>query len=286
MHQYKIADLVVQITMNEKYIHENLLDFTCEGETPDLEWNVITGSMPDFIDKNPITSIGNITLCKVHDKVILHFPDIESYDIQMIVFTDQYKKADFYLPKGYPDHKSLEEQMLEKEHIFAFFREAFFAACLSYNGFSIHSASIIYKNKGYVFSGCSGTGKSTHTNMWKSLFPVEILDGDVTIVRLIQDKAFVYGLPWCGTSKLYTNTRVELGSIFFLKQSPTNRIYQPETLEAFDRLFARSFTPMWYEELVETRMTLTEKVIAFTPIHVLYCLPNHEAVYMAKAAID
>jgi hypothetical protein len=286
MNTYKIADLVVQINMSENYIHPNFSDFSCNTTHPDIEWTIKTGPMPNYIQNNPTTEIGNITLCKLSDKTILHLPDMICYDIQMIVFSDNYRKAVFYLPHGYPNDKDIKEQNLEREHIFAFFREAFFCACLSFNGFSVHSASIIYNDKGYLFSGCSGTGKSTHTNMWKELFQVEILDGDVTIVRTLDHKAFIYGLPWCGTSNLYQNTRVALGGIIFLEQYSSNKIYQPTILESFERLLARSFTPMWFQELIETRIKLTEFIVESIPIYILLCLPNPESVYLIKEAID
>lgn len=82
--------------------------------------------------------------------------------------------------------------------------------------FAIHSASILYKEKAGLFSGHSGMGKSTHTQMWHDLLQTPYLNGDLNLLGWESGKIIVYGIPWCGTSGIYTTTDHELGGIVLL----------------------------------------------------------------------
>ena len=53
----------------------------------------------------------------------------------------------------------------------------FMAATASLNTIMVHSSTIIYKGKAYMFLGKSGTGKSTHSRMWlNSIMGTELLN--------------------------------------------------------------------------------------------------------------
>ena len=72
--------------------------------------------------------------------------------------------------------------------LFNIFREMFILACVSRDRLAIHSAAIIYDDKAYLFSAPSGTGKSTHANLWKDEYDCEILNGDVAIAQIIVEE--------------------------------------------------------------------------------------------------
>lgn len=48
--------------------------------------------------------------------------------------------------------------------------------------FALHSASILYRDKAWLFSGHSGMGKSTHTALWHELFQTPYLNGDLNLI--------------------------------------------------------------------------------------------------------
>lgn len=57
----------------------------------------------------------------------------------------------------------------ENEHIFHAIRFFFLYFAGMHGLFALHSASILYKEKAWLFSGHSGMGKSTHTALWHDL---------------------------------------------------------------------------------------------------------------------
>ena len=46
----------------------------------------------------------------------------------------------------------------------------FYTQLIKYNGFLLHSSCIVVDNVAYAFSADSGTGKSTHTELWLKHF--------------------------------------------------------------------------------------------------------------------
>ncbi len=173
-----------------------------------------------------------------------------------------------------------------KEPLFYALRDVFFMHAQRLEMIPIHSASIIYKEKAFLFSGSAGTGKSTHTNLWKKLFGVDILDGDVALISLTTDGAIAHGLPWCGTSNLFINKSVPLGAVIFLEKALENEIVKISSLEAIMKLCARSFAPNYNKELTAATLAVAKKIEATADCITLRCLPDETAAIYAKEYVD
>ncbi len=60
-------------------------------------------------------------------------------------------------------------------------------AALPLGAVAFHSSVIRYRGRGVLFLGESGTGKSTHTRLWREHIPgAELLNDDSPIVRIVQ----------------------------------------------------------------------------------------------------
>ena len=81
-------------------------------------------------------------------------------------------------------------------------------------GILIHSSTLIYNKKAYLFLGESGTGKSTHTRLWREyIYGAGLLNDDSPLVRVIDGKIFAYGSPWSGKTPCFKNERYPLGGV-------------------------------------------------------------------------
>lgn len=152
------------------------------------------------------------------------------------------------------------------------------------NGLQIHSSSIDYMGNGIIFSAPSGTGKSTHTGMWKEIYgdAVNYINDDRPAVRFIDGKAMLCGTPWSGKSDLFTNTIVPLKCIVMLEQSPENKIFRLTKEKALHLLMPRCFLPYFDQEMMEEAICILERIIDDIPVLHLHCRPDHEAVELVR----
>lgn len=107
-----------------------------------------------------------------------------------------------------------------------------------------------YQGKAWLFSGSSGTGKSTHANLWANRYHTPVLNGDLNVLDIKNGLPYLYGLPWCGTSETYTTTTYPLGGIVFLKQAPFNRVNSLPPDEQALFLMQRMISPTWTKDLL------------------------------------
>lgn len=96
----------------------------------------------------------------------------------------------------------------------------------SYNAFLIHAAIVKVDNYAYAFSAKSGTGKTTHTRLWKKLLgdKMSYINGDKPIIRIIDNIPYAFGTPWCGKEQYGSNTFAPLKALCFIERNPTNEI--------------------------------------------------------------
>ncbi|MBO5726750.1 MAG: hypothetical protein J6S00_06805 [Clostridia bacterium] len=105
---------------------------------------------------------------------------------------------------------------------------AFYRQLLDFDGMMLHSSAVVVDGKAYLFSAKSGTGKSTHTELWLKLFgdKAYILNDDKPAVRYVDGKLYAYGTPFSGKHDLSANTRAEVAGICFIERAIDNSIEQ------------------------------------------------------------
>ena len=89
-----------------------------------------------------------------------------------------------------------------------------------------HGSAIAVDAEGYVFTAHSGTGKSTHTRLWREVFGSRavMVNDDKAFLRITDDCVLSYGSPWSGKHGLDTNTCLPLKGICFLRRGLENMI--------------------------------------------------------------
>ena len=154
-------------------------------------------------------------------------------------------------------------------------------------GIAIHSSAIAYEGRSALFLGESGTGKSTHTRLWReNIESAHLLNDDSPILRIIDGTPYAYGSPWSGKTPCYKNRRLPIAGFVRLSQAPHNKMERVKTLLAIGALLPSSphiFTKDAY--LKEELYTTLGEVIAITPVYRLECLPNAEAAELSCKTI-
>mgnify|MGYP002518978495 FL=1 len=139
----------------------------------------------------------------------------------------------------------------------------------------------VVDGKAYLFSAASGTGKSTHTQLWLKRFPGSfILNDDKPAIRITEDGIFAYGTPFSGKTDLNVNTGVPIGGICVLQRGETNHIEKITVEEALFNILNQTVRPYNEEEMDKLLKTL-DKVIENVPVYRLSCNMELEAAEVA-----
>ena len=154
----------------------------------------------------------------------------------------------------------------------------FYNHLVSFDGFMLHSSAVCYNNKAYLFTADSGTGKSTHTSLWKSYLKDKafILNDDKPAIRLIDGKFYAAGTPWSGKTDQNENLLVEVGSVAILKRGKENKISPLNPSMAVLPLISQTAFPTKYER-IDALSELLEKFVTSVPIYEFYCDISEQA---------
>ncbi len=149
---------------------------------------------------------------------------------------------------------------------------------LYHQGIVVHAAAINWEGKGIIFSAPSGTGKSTQANLWKKHLGAEIINGDRPALRTLNGHSYVYGTPWSGATPEFLNSSVPLSAIILLEQAKKNTITQLTNNEIMSLLLPRCFLPYYDNKMMDLAIKNIESIITSTPVYLLSCKPDVEAV--------
>ena len=152
---------------------------------------------------------------------------------------------------------------------------------------AIHS-SVLIKDEGAVLClGESGTGKSTHTRLWReNIEGTQLLNDDSPIIRLIDGVPTAFGSPWSGKTPCYRNLHYPIRGFIRLSQAPYNKIHRLGVLNAIGALLPSCPPAFAYDDKLQDAIcdTLSE-MIAAVPVFHLECLPNAEAAQLSYNTI-
>lgn len=174
----------------------------------------------------------------------------------------------------------------DTEQLFHAIRFAFLVAAMQQELYVVHSASLLYRDRAWLFSGASGVGKSTHTGLWQKTFGTPVLNGDLNLIGIEGEQPVCYGLPWNGTSGIRTAGSWPLGGITFLKQAGTDEVSQPGADRRILSLMQRIISPSWTAAQLMQTKAFCERLTGLTPIFGLCCTREPTAAHVMKEAID
>lgn len=115
-----------------------------------------------------------------------------------------------------------------------------------YGTILFHGSCVAVDGVGYLFTARSGTGKSTHTRLWRELLGerAQMVNDDKPLIRPTPSGTVIYGTPWDGKHHLSRNTCVPLKAVCILERSDVNRIRRISSGEAYPMLVGQAYRPM------------------------------------------
>ena len=156
---------------------------------------------------------------------------------------------------------------------------------LSYSVLLIHGSAVAVDGKGYLFTAKTGTGKSTHTRLWRQVFGnrAVMINDDKPFLQFTPDGIFLCGAPWSGKHGLDTNITVPLQGICILERGTENSICPADAVFASDFLRHQCQAPLAAEKQSDfTRLT---QVLLTAPVWRMQCTISEEAPVIAHEAM-
>ena len=115
---------------------------------------------------------------------------------------------------------------------------------LDFDTVLFHGSVVAVDGVGYLFTAKSGTGKSTHTRLWREYFGERaVMVNDDKPLLHIADTVTAYGTPYNGKHRLGTNTSVPLKAICILTRSADNHIEPITREQAYTMLLQQVYRP-------------------------------------------
>jgi len=153
---------------------------------------------------------------------------------------------------------------------------------LDYDTLLFHGSVIAVDGIGYLFTARSGTGKSTHTRLWREQFGERavMVNDDKPLLRVSADGVTAYGTPWDGKHHLSNNIAVPLKAVCILKRSRENHIEQITPKDACAMLIQQSYRPIRREALVKM-LELVDGLAGSVKLYRLGCNMEPEAAQIA-----
>ncbi|MBQ3567149.1 MAG: hypothetical protein IJA12_08210 [Oscillospiraceae bacterium] len=145
-----------------------------------------------------------------------------------------------------------------------------------------HGSVIAVDGEGFLFTAKSGTGKSTHTRLWRKFFGERafMVNDDKPLIRLTDNGAVVYGTPWDGKHRLSTNTSVPLRAICILERSAENHINKITRKDAYAMLMQQTHRPGNAVKMAKT-LTLIDRLGENVSLYRLGCNMDISAAEVA-----
>lgn len=148
---------------------------------------------------------------------------------------------------------------------------------------AIHSSCIVYQDKAVLFLGESGTGKSTHTRLWREhIEGAVLLNDDSPMIRVEEGKVWAYGSAWSGKTPCYKQERYELVACVRLSQAPYNRIQKLSVLQAYGAIHPSCAPEFAYDDALYDEVSrIIGQILSVVPCFHLACLPDREAALLS-----
>lgn len=149
----------------------------------------------------------------------------------------------------------------------------------------LHGSTVAVDGEAYLFTAACGTGKSTHTRLWRETFGERavMINDDKPFLKISKEGVTAYGAPWSGKHGLDTNISAPLKGICILQRGAENEIYRISTDDAIAMLRHQSFLPE--ESDREKIFELVGKLTELVPLWEMRCTKSCEAAIVAHAAM-
>lgn len=151
-------------------------------------------------------------------------------------------------------------------------------ALLERNVLMMHGSTVAVDGQAYLFTAACGTGKSTHTRLWREAFGdrAVMVNDDKPFLKIGSDCVLAYGSPWTGKHGLGENVCFPLKGICILKRGPENAIRRVDVQDCIEMLKHQAFLGD----------ALVEHLTRVVPLWEMECNKDIDAAFVSHGAMS
>lgn len=277
---FNVADITIEIACALKYDDNTFSAPTKEFLVEKTNSEVVCifhefGIPPKIFSDNAVEVFRDPPWAIYHDKNGWIYLGISSFPGDNTLELVAYFSEDYSSGRIYHNDSQLFLKGNSNSILFFPTDQVFLTQLLSLrNGVLLHSSGMIYDNKGILFVGHSGAGKSTTAQLFINANEFDerkctLLCDDRNIIRHINNQWFLFGTWSHGDINLVSSKCAPLKAIFFINQSMENIIaIQPDKNENFLRILPfviRGYrTSLWWNNTINITKQITEQIPCFS----------------------
>lgn len=210
------------------------------------------------------------------------------------------KEPDFFVTVTPEDlvyeQKLLDQEALEEGLKFRVFKDPFLERAsiqrqvadylVTRDTLMLHGSTVAVDGKAYLFTAPCGTGKTTHTRLWRDLLGQRavMVNDDKPFLRITPTGVLAYGSPWSGKHGLATNICVPLQGICALRRGMDNRIEPAQAQDLLELLCHQTHIPQ-DQALGEKTRCLVETLAQRVPLWQMECTKDPQAAVVSYTAM-
>ena len=166
-------------------------------------------------------------------------------------------------------------------------QQAFAEHLFDHNTLLCHGSTVAVDGRAYLFTAKCGTGKSTHTRLWRQVFGERaiMVNDDKPFLKLAKSGVLACGAPWSGKHGLDTNITVPLGGICILERGTENHLRPMDPQEALPRLLHETYCPQDPQKAFRFHV-LVEQLANTVPLWHMTCTKDPQAALTAYEAMN
>lgn len=253
-------------------VPENTLLFRSECGEADLTYTFHVGENPPSVrypviyQAKDIVVFGKSEECEAR---LLYMPD--SHNCYAYYEEVSEKEIDIYVNGTYRNHLKIDTIFIS---LLALERHE-----ARRGAFILHCAYMDFEGKAILFSGPSGIGKSTHSNLWCDAFPskARVLNGDKCLLTAEDGAVYANGWPVCGSSGICHNEQRKVACIVLLQQAMVNQFVVEKPMRNFKQVLAQTTINYWNNRYTDRAMDFIELLLRQVGCGTYACNISREA---------
>ena len=129
-----------------------------------------------------------------------------------------------------------------------------------------------------LFTAPSGTGKSTQAELWREHRGAVVVNGDRSVLRIVDSVPCASGLPYSGSSGICLNRTLPLRAIVYIEQAMENSVTRLHGFAAFRKVWEGVCVNTWDTAQVSRASDIVRKIVTSVPVCLQKCTPDLRAV--------